>query len=86
MKCDSQVHSWPAPSQALALVANPRLGLQHFHFRVSDGLGKRRSSVVVALVVITTIVTKQRGGALNMTSPIMMTSTMILEIVLKEKY
>jgi hypothetical protein len=24
-----RLHSWPAPSQALALVASPRLGLQH---------------------------------------------------------
>ncbi len=23
------LHTWPAPSLALALVANPRLGLQH---------------------------------------------------------
>jgi hypothetical protein len=27
MKCDSRAHSWPALSQALALVVNPRLGL-----------------------------------------------------------
>ncbi len=27
MKCDSRVHSWLAPSQALALVTSPRLGL-----------------------------------------------------------
>jgi len=31
MKCDSQGHSWPTPSQALALVASPRLGLQQLH-------------------------------------------------------
>jgi hypothetical protein len=31
MKCDSWAHSWPAPLQAFALVANPRLGLQQRH-------------------------------------------------------
>jgi hypothetical protein len=25
-----ELHTWPAPSQALVLVANPRLGLRHF--------------------------------------------------------
>jgi hypothetical protein len=29
MKCDSRVHSWPAPLQALALVRSPRLKLWH---------------------------------------------------------
>jgi hypothetical protein len=32
MKCDSWAHSWPAPLQALALIASQRLGLQHCPF------------------------------------------------------
>ncbi len=37
MKYDSRVHSWPAPSQALALVVSPRLGSQHlYHIVQSD--------------------------------------------------
>ncbi len=32
MKCDSRLHSWPTPLQALTLVVNPRLGLQHIGF------------------------------------------------------
>ncbi len=29
MKCDSRIHSWPTPWQALVLVVSPRLGLRH---------------------------------------------------------
>jgi len=35
VKCDSRAHSWPTPSQTLALVASPRLGLQHLPFAIS---------------------------------------------------
>jgi hypothetical protein len=28
MKCDYEVHSWPTPLEAFALVASPRLGLR----------------------------------------------------------
>jgi hypothetical protein len=33
MKCDSRLHSWFAPLQALALIASPRLRLRHWNWR-----------------------------------------------------
>ncbi len=35
MKCDFRFHSWPAPSQALALVMSPRLGLRHQKYKIT---------------------------------------------------
>jgi len=32
MSCNSQLPSWPATLQTLALVVSPRLGLQHTHY------------------------------------------------------
>jgi hypothetical protein len=31
-----RLHSWPTPSQALALVASPRLGLRHPNFLIDS--------------------------------------------------
>jgi hypothetical protein len=38
MKCDSSLHFWPTPLQALALVASPRLRLQHNFSKCTCGM------------------------------------------------
>ncbi len=34
MKCDSQLHSWLTPLQALVLVVSPKLGLRHIQLEL----------------------------------------------------
>jgi len=52
MKCDSRVHSWPTPSQALTLVASPRLKFEKYSNAFNKTLNSYQYTYITSNMVL----------------------------------